>query len=141
MNLSTPLLALLAANRMGDSSSDSGRVAMLAMMIRPPMMGLMIAMMVARQKAQKPKAVVTKVTGGGTAVIDQIVPKPDRSFFPSFEGLTRREASHQAKRLGLNVTFDVSPSSTGEKEVVIHQDPKEGSNWPRDVVSVALRLG
>jgi len=141
MNFSTPLLALLAANRMGDSSSDSGRVAMLAMMIRPPMMGLMIAMMVARQKAQKPKAVITHDTGSGTGVIDKIVPKPDRSFFPSFEGLTRREASHQAKRLGLNVTFEESSGSASGREVVKHQDPKEGSNWPRDVVSVTLRLG
>jgi hypothetical protein len=141
MNFSTPLLALLAANRMGDSSSDSGRVAMLAMMIRPPMMGLMIAMMVARQKAQKPKPVITQGASGGTGVIDKIVPKQDRSFFPTFEGLTRREAAQEAKRHGLNVTFEDSSRSSGGKEVVIHQDPKEGSDWRRDVVSVTLRLG
>ena len=55
MNFPIPLLALLAANRAGDSSSDAGRLALLAMMIRPPMMGLLMASMVAEKSAPPAK--------------------------------------------------------------------------------------
>jgi hypothetical protein len=48
-NFPLPLLALLVANRAGDSSEDAGRVALLAMLIRPPMMGLLVAMELAKQ--------------------------------------------------------------------------------------------
>ena len=51
MNFSIPLLALLMANKKGDSPSDSGRAALMAMMIRPPMMGLLVATVIARQAA------------------------------------------------------------------------------------------
>ena len=64
MNLSIPLLALVMANRMGDSSSDSGRAALLAMMIRPPMTGLLVAMLVAARKAQPKNALSTNKSGG-----------------------------------------------------------------------------
>jgi len=46
-----PLLALLAANRQGDSSGDAGRVALLAMMIRPPIVGLLMALAIAKQES------------------------------------------------------------------------------------------
>ena len=49
MNFSTPLLALLAANRSGDSSADAGRVALMSLLIKPPMMGLLAATVIARE--------------------------------------------------------------------------------------------
>ena len=49
MNLSILLLARLAANRQGDSSSDAGRVSLKATIIRPPVMGLLVATVIARE--------------------------------------------------------------------------------------------
>ena len=48
MNFSIPLLALLAANRLGDSAADAGRIALMSMLIRPPVLGLLIALSIAR---------------------------------------------------------------------------------------------
>ena len=140
-----PVLALLMANRLGDSSSDSGRAALLAMMIRPPMMGLLIAIMVASQKANTTKAAVSNSAAGkgpppGAKIVNQIIPKPDHSFFPSFIGLSRKEAAHQAKQLGLDVTFQEVPGASG-KEMVVGQNHIPGSNWPRSITAVTLLLG
>ncbi len=144
MNFSLPMLALLMANRLGDSSSDSGRAALLAMMIRPPMMGLLVAIMVAKQKANTTNAVSnsagSKAPRPGAKIVNQIIPKPDHSFFPSFIGLSRKEAAHQAKQLGLDVTFQDVPGATG-KEMVIGQNHLPGSNWPRSITEVTLLLG
>ena len=49
MNLSILLLARLAANRQGDSSSDAGRVSLIATMTRPPVTGLLVATVIARE--------------------------------------------------------------------------------------------
>ena len=144
MNFSLPLLALLMANRLGDSASDSGRAALLAMMIRPPMMGLLIAIMVARQKANTNTVVsnttASKAARAGAKLVNQIITKPDRSFFPSFIGLTRKEAAHQAKQLGLSVTLQDAPGATG-KDMVVGQDPNPGTDWPRSITAVTLFLG
>ena len=145
MNFSLPVLALLMANRLGDSSSDSGRAALLAMMFRPQMMGLLIAIMVARQKANTTKAVVSnstvnKAARAGARLVNQVIPKPDRSFFPSFIGLSRKEAAHQAKQLGLSPTFQDAPGASG-KEMVVGQDHNPGTDWPRSVTAVTLFLG
>jgi hypothetical protein len=145
MNFSLPLLALLMANRLGDSASDSGRAALLAMMVRPPMMGLLIAIMVAKQSANTTNAVaskstVNKASGAGAGLVNQVIPKPDHSFFPTFMDLTRKEAAHQAKQLGISVKFIDTPGASG-KETVVGQDPKPGSNWPRNVTEVTLLLG
>ena len=145
MNLSIPLLALVMANRMGDSSSDSGRAALLAMMIRPPMTGLLVAMLVAARKAQPKNALSTNKSGGqisnkGQQILNQVIPKADHSFFPTFMDLTRKEAAHLAKRLGLDVTFMDTKDGSG-KDVVVTQDPKPGSNWPRNLTEVTLYLG
>jgi hypothetical protein len=144
MNFSLPMLALLMANRLGDSSSDSGRAALLAMMIRPPMMGLLVAIMVAKQKANTTNAVSnsagSKAPRPGAKIVNQIIPKPDHSFFPSFIGLSRKEAAHQAKQLGLDVTFQDVPGASG-KEMVIGQNHLPGSNWPRSITEVTLLLG
>jgi hypothetical protein len=138
------MLALLMANRLGDSSSDSGRAALLAMMIRPPMMGLLVAIMVAKQKANTTNAVSnsagSKAPRPGAKIVNQIIPKPDHSFFPSFIGLSRKEAAHQAKQLGLDVTFQDVPGASG-KEMVIGQNHLPGSNWPRSITEVTLLLG
>jgi PASTA domain-containing protein len=145
MNFSLPMLALLMANRLGDSSSDSGRAALLAMMIRPPMMGLLIAIMVAKQKANTTKAVISNSTAGkaprpGAKMVNQIIPKADHSFFPTFIGLTQKEAAQQAKESGLSPTFIELPGASG-KERVLGQDPIPGANWPRTVTEVKLFLG
>jgi hypothetical protein len=144
MNLfSTPLLALLMANRLGDSSGDAGRVALLAMMIRPPMMGLLIAMMVAKQKAI-PKPVFSNSTGAstglGSTIVNKVIPKTDHSFFPPFLDLTRKQATQLAKEHGLTAKF-IDTGGSGGKEVVVRQDPTEGSSWPRHVTEVTLYLG
>jgi hypothetical protein len=145
MNSLLPVLALLMANRLGDSSSDSGRAALLAMMIRPPMMGLLIAIMVAKQSANTTNAVVSnttvsKASRAAARLVNQVIPKPDRSFFPPFLGLSQKEAAHQAKQLGLNPTFIELPGASG-KEMVVGQDPIPGTNWPRNVTEVKLYLG
>jgi len=144
MNSLLPVLALLMANRLGDSSSDSGRAALLAMMIRPPMMGLLVAIMVAKQKANT-NAVVSNTTASkaarvGARLVNQVIPKPDRSFFPSFIGLSRKEAAHQAKQLGLGVTFQDAPGASG-KEMVVGQNHLPGSNWLRSITDVTLLVG
>jgi hypothetical protein len=145
MNFTLPLLALLMANRLGDSASDSGRAALLAMMIRPPMMGLLIAIMVARQKANTTNAVVSNTAVGkaartGAKLVNQVIPKPDHSFFPTFLGLSQKEAAQQAKQLGLSPTFVELPGAGG-KEMVVGQDPIPGTDWPRNVTAVKLFLG
>ena len=145
MNFSLPVLALLMANRLGDSASDSGRAALLAMMIRPPMMGLLIAIMVAKQKANTTNAVasnitVSKAARAGARIVNQVIPKPDHSFFPTFLGLSQKEAAQQAKQLGLSPTFIELPGASG-KEMVVGQDPIPGTDWPRSVTAVKLFLG
>ncbi len=146
MNPSIPLLALLMANRLGDSSSDSGRVALLAMTIRPAMMGLLVALMVAKQRAKTTNAVVSnstvggKASGAGPRIVNQVIPKADHSFFPTFIDLSRKEAAQQAKKLGLSATFVDSQGASG-RDMVVAQDPKPGSNWPRNVAEVTLYLG
>jgi hypothetical protein len=73
-------------------------------------------------------------------MVNQIIPKPDHSFFPTFIGLTRKEAAHQAKQLGLDVTFQDVAGASG-KEMVVGQNHNPGSSWPRSVTEVTLYLG
>jgi hypothetical protein len=140
------LLALLAANRFGDSSGDAGRAALLAMTIRPPMMGLLVALMVAKKKA--PKNVISSgaggipSSGGGSGsggIIDKTIPRIDRSFFPSFIEESRKQATHLARELGLNPIFREREGVSG-KGVVVEQEPKPGARWPRDLKDVTLHL-
>jgi hypothetical protein len=49
MNFPIPLLALLAARQANDSPADAGRISLKATMIRPPMMGLLVATVIARE--------------------------------------------------------------------------------------------
>jgi hypothetical protein len=147
MNFPIPLLALLMANRLGDSSSDAGRIALMSMMIRPPMMGLLIAMVMAKQAA-KPAPVSNNSTGvsvagrQGGAVFDQVAPRHGHlvSFFPTFVDLTRKQATQLAKELGLSTKFVDTRDGSG-KEVVRQQDPPAGANWPHGATEVTLILG
>ena len=144
LNFPIPLLALVAANRAGDSPGDAGRVALMSMMLRPPILGLLVAMTMARQAA-KPKPVISNSSAGtstrkGTTVFDQVAPKANlHSFFPSFGELTRKQAAQFAKELGLTADF-VEMESRG-KEMVIDQDPAPGARWPHDLKKVTLTLG
>jgi hypothetical protein len=140
------MLALLAANRLGDSSGDAARAALLAMTIRPPMMGLLVALVVAKKKA--PKTVTSSGTGsiplssGGSAaggIIDRTIPRIDRSFFPSFIDETRKQAAHLAKELGLNAIFPDAEGASG-RAVVARQEPPPGAPWPHDLKDVTLHL-
>ena len=140
-NFTMPLLTMLLANRMGDSSSDAGRVALLSMMIRPPL-GLFIALMMARQNANTAQAAIGNASGKGSTIVNSVIPIPkaDHSFFPTFIGLTRKEAARDAKKQGLTAIFFDTHETTG-REVVVAQKPEEGASWPRSVTEVTLYLG
>lgn len=140
MNFPLPLLALLVAQRQGDSANDAGRIALMAMLIRPPMLGLLLALTMAKQAAPKPPALPPPNDKGGGTVIDSVIPKPGHalSFFPTFIGLTKKQASSLARELALEPSFIEIEHNTPGKDTVKGQDPMPGSNWPHDLKEVKL---
>jgi hypothetical protein len=142
------LLALLVAQRANDSATDAGRIALMSMVIKPPMMGLLFAVMMAKQAAPAPAAVLstntgtgTSTTAQGTVVLNQVAPNTDlHSFFPSFIKFTKNQATEFAKELRLKVKFVEGTGTARSKEFVTDQDPAPGADWPADRV-VTLDLG
>jgi len=148
MNLPIPLFALLAARQANDSSADSGRVALLSMMVRPPM-GLLLGLVMARQASRPPAVLDSKTAASGSdtlqgrSVLDQVAPETDlHSFLPSFIGFTRKQANEFAKELLLTLQFidDPSADSARSKPGVIGQEPAPGAGWPKNRI-VTLTLG
>ena len=132
MNFPVALFALLAARQANDSPADAGRIALVSMVMKPPILGLLLAVAMAKRAAPDaggaghhhhpydPKAL-------GAAVLNQVAPETDlHSFFPSFMGYTRHQAAEFAKELRLNVHFHDGPN--GHK--VIGQEPAVGADWP-----------
>lgn len=149
MNTLFPLLALFSAQRLGDSPSDAGRIALISLMIRPPIFGLLIAMIMAKQAVSAATVTSTNTAGTnqssaasrGAAVLERVTPKPAQipRFFPSFIGLTQKQAIERANRVGLNPRF--VDRGDGPREHVLEQDPLAGEDWPQDVDDVGLVLG
>jgi hypothetical protein len=140
MNFPLPLLALLVAQRQGDSPNDAGRIALLAMTVRPPMVGLMLALAMSKQAALKPALPAPPKDKPNTSVIDSVVPRPDasHSFFPTFLGLTKKQAASRAREYGLNPCFIEIEHNTPGKDTVQGQDPLPGAKWPNDIKDVKL---
>jgi len=139
MNFPLPLLALMMAQRQGDSSNDAGRIALMSMLIRPPMMGLMLALVMAKQAAPKPPALPAPKDGSSGSVIDSVIPKPHAlSFFPTFIGFTKKQASSMARELAIEPKFVELDHNTPGKDTVKGQDPMPGANWPNDLKEVTL---
>jgi len=134
------MLALLMAQRQGDSSNDAGRIALMAMLIRPPMLGLLLALTMAKQAAPKPAALPSPTGTGGGTVIDSVIPKPGHalSFFPTFIGLTKKQAASFARELALTPSFVEIEHNTPGKDTVKGQDPMPGDPWPHDRKDVTL---
>ena len=140
MNFPLPMLALLVAQRQGDSANDAGRIALLAMLIKPPRLGLLMALALSKQAAPQPLALPPHGGGKpGDTVIDSVIPKPHpQSFFPSFVGLTKRQAATRARELELEPTFIETEHNTPGKDTVKTQDPLPGASWPNDLKEVKL---
>jgi hypothetical protein len=142
MKFPIALLAVAAAQRQGGSSNDAGRAALVATMIRPPMLGLLMAISLSKPEPAPPKiGKGPKGSTTGVAVFNSVAPKHGHalSFFPTFVGLTKRQASVNAKQLGLDVTIVEIVDGPG-KEVVVGQEPAPGANWPHDLREVKLYL-
>jgi hypothetical protein len=143
----TPLFAVLAARRAHDSAADAGRIALVSMLIKPPILGLILAIVMARRAAQV--ALATNDSDSdtkpshGKLIIDQVAPETDlHSFLPSFVGFTRKQAQEFAKELRLTPQFleDQSSDTPLSKQRVVNQEPAPGAGWPKDR-NVTLTLG
>jgi len=138
MNFPLPMLALLVAQRQGDSANDAGRIALLAMLIKPPRLGLLMALALSKQAAPKPAALPQPGKPGDT-VIDTVIPKPQpQSFFPTFVGFTKKQAAARARELGLEPVFIELEHNSPGKDTVKTQEPLPGANWPHDLKEVKL---
>jgi hypothetical protein len=141
MNLPIPLFALMAARQANDSPADAGRVALVSMLVRPPILGLLLGVVMARQASAAPAAPASSTTPSGTtglqgrSVLDQVAPETDlHSFLPSFLGFTRHQAQEFAKELRLTPYFveDQSAEAPQSKQRVVSQEPGPGAGWPKD---------
>jgi hypothetical protein len=141
------LFALLAARQANDSPADAGRIALMSMVVKPPILGLLFAVVMAKQAAAAPATAVLSTsstasnanTSQGAVVFNQVAPDTDfHSFFPSFIQFTRNQAAEFAKELRLKVKF-IEPGGKIAKDLVTDQDPEPGANWPADrVVTLTL---
>jgi len=145
MNFPIPLFALMTARQANDSAADAGRIALVSMLVKPPMLGLLLAVVMAKRATPAPAVVVANTTTSdtttsqGALVLKQVAPETDlHSFFPSFIRLTRNQAVEYAKELKLNVKFveDYSATTSEEPQDAAHlvhdQKPAPGAGWPRD---------
>jgi hypothetical protein len=131
MNFPIPLFALLAARQANDSPADAGRIALVSMLVRPQMLGLLLAIVMARQAAPA-TAGGTKISHG-KEIIDYVAPKGDlHRFCPSFLEYTRKRAQEFADEVGLSVTFAEEQDSPTQpsKQLVYDQKPLPGARWP-----------
>lgn len=137
---SLPLIAILGTKK--KDKSQSARAALVAMMIKPPMLGLLLALSLTKPA---PAAVVkpgtTKNTGQGVTVFNQVAPRPAHplGFFPMFVGMTKRQAGALARQLNLDVCFQEIGDGAG-KDVIGGQEPPPGAAWSNDVREVKLYL-
>lgn len=144
MNFPIPLFALLAARQANDSPADAGRIALVSMAVKPPMLGLLLSAVMAKQAAPAPAVMATNNPSGtntsqGALVLNQVAPETDlHSFLPSFIGFTKKQAQEFAKELRLKVQFVEGQS--GPSKRVVEQDPAPGAGWPPDR-EVTLYLG
>jgi|SRR5580704_11200653 hypothetical protein len=133
MNFPVALFALLAARQANDSPADAGRIALVSMVAKPPILGLLLAVAMANRAAPAQAVLATNTTNTtnalhGAAVYSQVAPETDlHSFLPSFISYTRNQAAEFAKELRLNVQF-VEEGSNGHR--VVRQDPRAGADWP-----------
>ena len=129
MNFPVALFALLAARQANDSPADAGRIALVSMVVKPPILGLLLAVVMAKQAAPAQAVLATNTTNAlhGAAVFKQVAPETDlHSFLPSFIDYTRHQAAEFAKELRLNVQF--VEGSNGHR--VVRQNPRAGADWP-----------
>ena len=142
MNFPIPLFALLAARQAHDSPADTGRIVLMSMMIQPRILGLLLAVAMARHAAPAQAVLAgasSAKTSQGALVFKQVAPETDlHSFLPSFVGFTKKQALEFAKELRLHVDFVEAPS--GPSKNVVGQDPAPGGDWPPDR-EVTLQLG
>jgi hypothetical protein len=115
------------------------------MVAKPPILGLLLAVAMARQAAPAPAAMTSNTTNSGTnasqgaAVLNQLAPETDlHSFLPSFIGFTKHQALEFARELKLKVQF--VEGSSGPSKAVVNQYPKPGAGWPPNR-EVTLELG
>src|SRR3954464_10527737 len=141
MNLPIPLFALMAARQANDSSADSGRIALVSMLVRPPIMGLVLGLVMARQASPPPALPAARNTTSGTntlqgrTVLDQVAPETDlHSFLPSFIGFTKKQSQEFAKELRLSAQFiDARSADAPQSKLrVVDQEPAPGAGWPKD---------
>jgi hypothetical protein len=142
MNFAIPLFALLAARQANDSA-DASRIALVSMVAKPPILGLLLA--VAMIKPAPPAVLTTKTTTSdtntsqGALVLNQVAPETDlHSFLPSFVQFTKKQALEFARELRLKAQFVEDPS--GHSKNVVEQYPAPGAGWPPDR-KVTLQLG
>jgi hypothetical protein len=135
MNFPVALFALLAARQANDSPADAGRIALVSMVVKPPILGLLLAVAMAKRAAPA-QAVAADNALQGALVYNQVAPETDlHRFLPSFIDLTRHQAAELARELRLNVRF--VDGSIGHR--VVRQDPQAGANWPpRQEVTLQL---
>jgi len=145
MNFPIALFALLAARQANDSPADAGRIALVSMVVKPPILGLLLAVAMAKRAAPAPAGLATNTTTSsvntsqGALLLKQVAPETDlHSFFPSFIEFTWKQALEFAKELRLTVRFVDGP--TGQSKKVVQQDPAPGADWPPDR-EVTLHLG
>ena len=142
MNFPIPLFALLAARKANDSPADAGRIALVSMVVKPSILGLLLAVVMAKNAARPPAPpppARSRHTSRGASVLNQVAPETDlHSFFPSFIQFTRNQALEFATELRLKVTFVEAPS--GPSNNVISQEPQPGAGWPPGH-RVTLQLG
>src|SRR5690242_14902375 len=122
MNMPIPLFPLLAARQANDSPADTARIALVSMLVRPAMLGLLLAVVMAKQASQARAVQAGSATSGsasggsaskGRMVFDQVAPESDlHSFLPSFVGFTRKQAQEFAKELRLNPQFSEDQTDT-----------------------------
>jgi len=133
MNFFPTMFALLAARKSNDSPADAARIALVSMAVKPPIMGLLLGVTMAKQAAPA-LAVPANNTGigrtktsQGASLLAQVAPGTHlHSFLPSFIGFTRKQAAEFAEELNLNVEF--APESSGHR--VGGQSPAPGTDWP-----------
>lgn|SRR5215467_6476608 len=143
MNFPIALFALAAARQANDSPADAGRIALVSMLVKPPILGLLLAVTMAKQATPAPAVLSTNtgstITSKGALVLNQVAPQTDlHSFFPSFVQFTENQALEFAKELRLNAK--VVDRSSGHSKIVGQQDPAPGAGWPHDRI-VTLYLG
>jgi hypothetical protein len=151
MNFPTPLFALLAARQANDSPADAGRVALVSMVAKPPILGLLLAVVMAKQAAPAPAVPTTNTnrsfntttrsakTSQGALVLNQVAPETElHSFLPSFIQFSRNHALEFARDHRLKVQF--VEESGGHSKKVVQQHPEPGAGWPLGR-EVTLHLG